>query len=1029
MRRATLSLLLVALGLPAAWGADPRPFEDAALHAVHFVDAEEGWAVGDDGVVWHTLDHGQSWERQPTGVRASLRAVHFVNLSTGWIAGREELPHNGGSSGVLLYTRDGGVKWQCVNARALPGLNDVYFVDTKTGFVVGDGSEQFPTGFFQTTDGGRTWQPIAGPRSPAWLSGHFAKNGAGLLAGAWGRLASFQEGAVVAADLDPLGGRSLQAVEPGSRHAVAVGQGGLVLVSADPGGTRWGYAKLPLPAEVLANVDFHALARRGDHVWVAGRPGSVLLCSPDQGQSWLIHATGQSLPLHGLYFVDERRGWAVGEFGCILATTDGGKTWAVQRRGGQRAAVLFVHGRASSLPVESVTYLGGHDGYLAAALQVLSSDPASAAPERAAEGMRWAAAVRQAGGAAGEALWHFPLAQHLARADKRDLISAWDRQHGDQAAELLIGQLVLTLRMWRPDCVVTDSPHSQDPAADGLVGEAVQQAFHLAADPQAFPRQLQQLHLTPWKVGKLYGLAGERPRPQVVLDATAISPPLAAVVRDFAAPAAGLLADTPVLLPAQRSFYLLESHVDGAMGHRELMQGLPVLGPGVNRRPPVAVAELPRETEQALRASRNLQAMAESPAQALVDPNQLVTQIQPLAAKLPEEAAGQALFRIANQYARSGQWLLAREVYLVLADRYPTHPRAAEACRWLIQHGTSSEARRRQERGQFILTTHTSSRAAQGDLPDPKKSGVTIQSGVDVVQERQLAMIGSLKEARQWYQQSLDLGARLATHGPLVAEDPSIQFCLQAARRQLGDAKTPQEWYGRFRSGHPDGPWGNAAAAELWLSNRLGQPPRPVAYCRQTATRPFLDGKLDDACWQGGKPLALANAVGDTAKDYPTEARLAYDQDFLYVAVRCRHPVGHAAAPVKDRKPDADLRAFDRVSLLLDLDRDYATYYHLQVDQRGCVCDDCWGDRTWNPRWFVAVHTEPEGWQVEAAIPLMELTGDPVTVGRTWACNVVRVLPGRGVQAWSLPADVEPRPEGMGFLMFLAEPRGDAKAP
>src|SRR5262249_10747046 len=115
MRRAILSLLVVAFGLPAACAADLRHFDDAALHAVHFVDAAEGWAVGDDGVVWHTLDHGQTWERQPTGVRASLRAVHFVNLSTGWIAGREELPHNGGSSGVLLYTRDGGVKWQCVS--------------------------------------------------------------------------------------------------------------------------------------------------------------------------------------------------------------------------------------------------------------------------------------------------------------------------------------------------------------------------------------------------------------------------------------------------------------------------------------------------------------------------------------------------------------------------------------------------------------------------------------------------------------------------------------------------------------------------------------------------------------------------------------------------------------------------------------------------------------------------------------------------------------------------------------------------
>jgi hypothetical protein len=129
---------------------------------------------------------------------------------------------------------------------------------------------------------------------------------------------------------------------------------------------------------------------------------------------------------------------------------------------------------------------------------------------------------------------------------------------------------------------------------------------------------------------------------------------------------------------------------------------------------------------------------------------------------------------------------------------------------------------------------------------------------------------------------------------------------------------------------------------------------------------------------------------------------------------------------VKVRPHDADLRPYDRISLLLDLDRDYATYFHLQVDQRGCVCEDCWGDRSWNPRWFVAARSSRDGWQIEAAIPRVELTGDAVTVGKAWACNVVRVLPGRGVQAWSLPADVpetKPRPEGMGLLMFVQDPQ------
>jgi hypothetical protein len=172
--------------------------------------------------------------------------------------------------------------------------------------------------------------------------------------------------------------------------------------------------------------------------------------------------------------------------------------------------------------------------------------------------------------------------------------------------------------------------------------------------------------------------------------------------------------------------------------------------------------------------------------------------------------------------------------------------------------------------------------------------------------------------------------------------------------------------------------------------------------------------------------VRLQNAAGDTLAEYPTAVRLAYDNDFLYLLVQCKHPAERFVPAVKGRGRDADLRGFDRVSLLLDLDRDYSTCYHLQIDQRGCVCEDCWGDKRWDPRWFVAVRGGPEGWVAEAAIPLTLLTGDGVTPGRAWACNVVRVLPGRGVQAWSLPAEVPEealRPEGMGLLLFTQEAR------
>src|SRR5258708_4569811 len=146
-------LLATAVFAAPARAGDPLNFEDAALHSVQFVDKAEGWVVGDDGVIWHTIDAGATWERVPSGVRASLRSVCFVNPYFGWIAGREELP-DGGSAGVLLYTQDAGVSWKRVLPNVLPGLNVVRFADEKTGFLAGDGSDQRPSGVFITADGG-----------------------------------------------------------------------------------------------------------------------------------------------------------------------------------------------------------------------------------------------------------------------------------------------------------------------------------------------------------------------------------------------------------------------------------------------------------------------------------------------------------------------------------------------------------------------------------------------------------------------------------------------------------------------------------------------------------------------------------------------------------------------------------------------------------------------------------------------------------------------------------------------------------
>jgi hypothetical protein len=477
------------------------------------------------------------------------------------------------------------------------------------------------------------------------------------------------------------------------------------------------------------------------------------------------------------------------------------------------------------------------------------------------------------------------------------------------------------------------------------------------------------------------------------------------------------------------------------------MEGIDLPAGGLARRALTDSEEMTEELVKAMRQRTTLTALSEAPAAGLSDPNRLLSNIGPMLADMPDDMAASTAFGVANRYVQMGQWSLAREVFLLLIDRYPVHPLAMESYRWLIRHNSSSEARHRHELGQFLVveseqhgmpikkgSTLGKPGEPDGVIPGIKMpawkpssaptSDILGPSGVTTTErDKQMFLFSQQDQIRQWYQSSLMLEPRLAGFGPLLTDDPSMQFCLQAARRNLGDSQTPQKWYSQFVSRQPDGPWRSSAQAELWLANRIGAPPKPVFTCRFTESRPLLDGKLDDACWQS-KASKLQNAAGDTSdttKECPTEVQFAYDHEFLYIALKCTHPANRYAAPVKPRTRDADLRGHDRISILLDLDRDYCTCYHLQVDQRGCVCEDCWGDKTWDPRWFVAMHSEPTCWIVEAAIPLVALSSDGISAGRAWACNVVRVLPGRGVQAWSLPVEAPEetlRPEGMGLLIF-----------
>src|SRR5215469_5663383 len=56
----------------------------------------------------------------------------------------------------------------------------------------------------------------------------------------------------------------------------------------------------------------------------------TILRTTDGGASWAAQTSGTTNVLLGLSFVDVNTGWAVGEAGTILQTTDGGASWTPQ---------------------------------------------------------------------------------------------------------------------------------------------------------------------------------------------------------------------------------------------------------------------------------------------------------------------------------------------------------------------------------------------------------------------------------------------------------------------------------------------------------------------------------------------------------------------------------------------------------------------------------------------------------------------------------------------------------------------------
>lgn len=80
---------------------------------------------------------------------------------------------------------------------------------------------------------------------------------------------------------------------------------------------------------VLPEPDLYGVASHDEQVWAVGYWGTVLR-SRDGGASWTAMETPTRDTLYDVSFADGLHGWAVGENGTVLHTVDGGDSWRLQ---------------------------------------------------------------------------------------------------------------------------------------------------------------------------------------------------------------------------------------------------------------------------------------------------------------------------------------------------------------------------------------------------------------------------------------------------------------------------------------------------------------------------------------------------------------------------------------------------------------------------------------------------------------------------------------------------------------------------
>ncbi len=161
-------------------------------------------------------------------------------------------------------------------------------------------------------------------------------------------------------------------------------------------------------------------------------------------------------------------------------------------------------------------------------------------------------------------------------------------------------------------------------------------------------------------------------------------------------------------------------------------------------------------------------------------------------------------------------------------------------------------------------------------------------------------------------------------------------------------------------------------------------------YSAPQLTGARVDGRLDEAGWQKA-PLAGGFLLygSDKACLPPTFFRVAFDAEFLYLAVNCDEPEMQQFAPVAQARDAHAVFSCETVELFIDPVHSHTTYYQIAVNAAASIYDSCGEEPAWSADVRAAVSTSQDGWTLEIAVPWPALGVTP-RAGHLLGLNVCR---------------------------------------